>query len=287
MAHFAVVVPTFNRAATLARAVESVLAQSCDDFELVVVDDGSTDGTRNVLEQFGDRVRVVTQQNAGVSAARNTGVSATASPWLVFLDSDDELVPEALSRYLEVADEAQLVVAGTLRVSPDGSKREAVVPDSALILRKRFTPLLAGAFAIRRDVFNRVGGYDDALAYAENTELAWRLRAELTEPGLIEVLSEPLAIVHERVDRGHARSRYDSAKLILERRSYELESEDTAARRNWHASYLCIAAISAAEIGRRGEAITLVSKAIVEQPFVFARYRSAGGVVRRILRRNR
>jgi hypothetical protein len=155
------------------------------------------------------------------------------------------------------------------------------------VLRKRFTPLLAGSFAIRRELFERVGGYEARLAYAENTELAWRLRAPLEKPGSLEVISEPLAVVYERASRGHAQSRYDAAKLILERRSYELESEDRTARRNWHASYLCIAAVNAAEIGRRREACMLVSKAIAEQPFVLARYRSAAGVMRRALRRRR
>jgi hypothetical protein len=285
MFRFSVVVPTYNRAATLRRAIDSVLAQSCDDFELIVVDDGSTDTTATVIESFGDGPRCVSQPNRGVSAARNAGAATASAPWIVFLDSDDELSPDALARYAAAGERVRLVVAGSTRVSPDGDRRQTVLPDRELILSKRFTPLLAGAFAIKRELFAHIGGYDEALAYAENTELAWRLRAELADPDAIEVVPEPLVVVHQRAGRGHAQSRYDAAKVILERRSYEMESDDPRARRDWHAQYLGIAAVSAAELGRRREAITLITRALVEQPFSLARYRNAGGVARRVLRR--
>jgi glycosyltransferase involved in cell wall biosynthesis len=283
MPRFAVVVPTYNREATLARAMESVLQQRGDDFELIVVDDGSTDTTGAVINGFGDRVRSLLQANRGVSAARNAGVAATSAPWIIFLDSDDELSPDALARYGEAGERARLVVAGSTRLSPDTARQETVLPDREAILTKRFTPLLAGAFAIRRDLFAHVGGYDEAFAYAENTELAWRLRAELSDRDAIEVIREPLVVVHHRAVRGHAQSRYDAAKLILERRSYDMESDDPRARREWHAQYLGIAAIGAADLGRRREAIALAAKAVIEQPFVAARYRSAAGVVRRVV----
>src|SRR5690242_2033878 len=134
MPRFSVVVPTYNRAATLPRAIDSVLAQSVDDFELIVVDDGSTDDTDAVLEHFGDRVRVVVQANAGVSAARNAGAAISQAEWLVFLDSDDELVADALEKYATGADAAQLVVAGTTRVTPEGNERQTVLLDRELVL---------------------------------------------------------------------------------------------------------------------------------------------------------
>ena len=103
---FSVIVPVFNRAATLPRCLASVWSQSWADWEIVAVDDGSTDGSRAMLEvQAGPRLRVVAhERNRGVCPARNTGIAAARGEWLVFLDSDDELAgPHALARMAELA----------------------------------------------------------------------------------------------------------------------------------------------------------------------------------------
>src|SRR6185295_2750617 len=91
-----VVVPTYNRARLVVRAVESVLAQTRPPDELIVVDDGSTDDTPAALARFGDRVRLVSQRNAGAAAARNNGLALASRPWAAFLDSDDVWVPDHL-----------------------------------------------------------------------------------------------------------------------------------------------------------------------------------------------
>ena len=85
-----VVIPTYNRAATVPRAIESVLAQTVTDLEVIVVDDGSSDDTGKVLgEMFGDRIRYYAQTNQGASVARNRGVEEARGEWIAFLDSDD------------------------------------------------------------------------------------------------------------------------------------------------------------------------------------------------------
>src|ERR1700728_4898735 len=91
-----VIIPSFNRAHCIAASVESVLAQSFQDFELIVVDDGSTDETQQVLARFGDRIRVIRQDNGGVSAARNAGMRVARGSWIAFQDSDDTWRPEKL-----------------------------------------------------------------------------------------------------------------------------------------------------------------------------------------------
>jgi glycosyltransferase involved in cell wall biosynthesis len=85
-----VVIPTYNRAATVPRAIESVLAQTVSDLEVIVVDDGSSDDTGKVLgEIFGDRIRYYAQANQDASAARNKGIAEAQGEWIAFLDSDD------------------------------------------------------------------------------------------------------------------------------------------------------------------------------------------------------
>ncbi|HMD04385.1 MAG TPA: glycosyltransferase family 2 protein, partial [Candidatus Binatus sp.] len=85
-----VVIPTYNDAGTIAAAVESALAQAFDlEFEVIVVVDGSTDGTRGVLERFGDRIRVIDQNRRGVAGARNTGIRAATAEYIALLDADD------------------------------------------------------------------------------------------------------------------------------------------------------------------------------------------------------
>ena len=109
---FSVVVPTYNRRSMLERALRSVWAQTCDDYELIVVDDGSTDGTAEFLATLGSDVRTVRQENQGPSAARNAGVALARGTYVVFLDSDDELLPDALACYaraIEMASRPSLV----------------------------------------------------------------------------------------------------------------------------------------------------------------------------------
>lgn len=96
-----VIIPTYNRAHCVGEAIESVLSQTFRDFELIVVDDGSTDNTQEVLSKYGSAIRVIRQENSGVSAARNTGIKASRGEWVAFLDSDDLWEPEKLMVQME------------------------------------------------------------------------------------------------------------------------------------------------------------------------------------------
>jgi len=106
---FSVIIPAFNAAATLARAIESVRAQSWPAHEIIVVDDGSTDATADVARQFGDAVRLIRQPNRGVSVARNAGAAAATGDWLAFLDADDWYAPDRIKLHAEwTAEDATL-----------------------------------------------------------------------------------------------------------------------------------------------------------------------------------
>src|SRR6056297_2960635 len=107
MTRVSVIIPTYNRAKTLLRAIDSALAQTIDDLEVVVVDDGSTDNTESVLAAYDDpRVRpVIHETNQGANVARNTGLEHACGEYVAFLDSDDEWHPAKLERQLAVLEE--------------------------------------------------------------------------------------------------------------------------------------------------------------------------------------
>ena len=209
---FSVVIPTLNRAGVLANAMRSVLAQTYADLELIIVDDGSTDDTAAAVKAFADeRVRYLHQSRHGVSAARNAGAEAARGELLVFLDSDDEMEPNAL----EVMSRAQTVhgwdavLGARIMASPDRLRWRTVVPR-----RLAFVP---GAFAIKRSTYSEVGGYDPQLGFGENTAFGWRVRSFLTAQGReMGVLEEPTVVVFTRANREYDIAKYDSARRILD-----------------------------------------------------------------------
>lgn len=158
-------------------AVASILEQTTPPGEIVVVDDGSTDGTAGVLARFGDAVCVIRQSAQGTATGRNRGVAATTGGILAFLDADDLWTPDALERRLERldgTDEPEGVFGRTLQfVSPDlpadEARRLRAGPDAASV------PLL-GALVVRRRLVDRVGPFDESLPSAEGIDWVTRAR---------------------------------------------------------------------------------------------------------------
>jgi len=110
-----IVIPCYNSARFLRAAIDSALAQDYKPIEIIAVDDGSTDETHEILESYGSAIEVVTQANAGVSAARNKGFSVAKGDVIVLLDSDDVLLPSCVSSRLGLLDETVGLVTGGMR----------------------------------------------------------------------------------------------------------------------------------------------------------------------------
>jgi len=168
-----VIIPSFNRAGIVERAIKSVLIQEFQDWELIIVDDGSTDDTKEKLLPFlsHSQISYFHQPNAGVSAARNFGAIKAKGEWLIFLDSDDEFTNDALnyfSKAMSQNKEIQVVIAGYEIKS--GENISTHIPDQSA-----YHPALSGGFMIARDLFLNLGGYDEALKFSENTELFHRV----------------------------------------------------------------------------------------------------------------
>lgn len=194
-----VIVPTFNRADLLPRAIASVRSQTFGDFELIVVDDGSTDGTEAVVAGFPDtRVRYLQQpHNAGVAAARNRGIRAARADLVAFLDSDDEWLPDKLARQVAVFHDASqdlgLVYTGVECVLPGGGRRidrpEARGDVYRQMLGRNVVHGGGSNVMMRRSVVATVGFFDERLSAIEDYEYWLRIarffRVEFVDAPLI------------------------------------------------------------------------------------------------------
>ncbi len=180
MPFFSIIIPTYNRAHCLLSAVQSVLCQTCTDFELIIVDDGSTDGTTALLGTLTDpRLILVRQANHGVAIARNAGIARSQAGWITFLDSDDEVVPDwllAFADMIRVQPESGIIFCGVTQVSTETGQTKIVMPrEMGAIFRNQIGLFLSGAFVVRKDLLLIAGGYDEQLTYSENYELGIRL----------------------------------------------------------------------------------------------------------------
>ncbi|MBS0242171.1 MAG: glycosyltransferase family 2 protein [Proteobacteria bacterium] len=182
-----VVIPTFNRAHTIADAVASVLAQTRPADEIIVVDDGSTDATSERLAEFGDRIIVVGKANGGVSSARNAGIARATGDWVAFLDSDDIWQPQRLAILVGdvQAGTAGVHVADLVLEGPGYEEslfeiRGFVFPNArADIIERPLRLVLSGlsldSIACRREWLAASGGFDTSLRMYEDLDLLTRL----------------------------------------------------------------------------------------------------------------
>jgi glycosyltransferase involved in cell wall biosynthesis len=207
MPKVSVIIPAYNHGHFLGEAVQSVLDQTFPDFELIVVDDGSTDNTKEAVESFKDpRIRYIYQENRGVSAAQNTGIRASSGEYIAILGADDIWLPQNLELKVKVLDsrpEVALVCSdgfifddttgvtlGSMwhLYSPGLNPRRAarqplreLLSRASIFIRPQFTVL-------RREVFTEVGYFDESLRIGED----WEMFIRIVQCFPIEILDVPL-----------------------------------------------------------------------------------------------
>jgi GT2 family glycosyltransferase len=167
---FSIVIPVYNREKYVCQAIDSVLSQTFADFELIAVDDGSTDGSLALLKSYGSRIRVIQQKNSGPEVARNTGVAAARGEYIALLDSDDFFFPTALEKYDQVirAFDSPPMVVGSESYYRDGSPVpvQPVTTGPVEVLKfqdclsKTVTlSIMCSLFLIRKAVYEEIGGF--------------------------------------------------------------------------------------------------------------------------------
>lgn len=181
-----VIIPTYNRAKYVTKVIDSVLSQTYTDYEIIVVDDGSTDNTREVLGSYMDKITYKYQENAGVSAARNTGIRIASGQWIAFLDSDDIWLPDKLASQMRCVNRTHAKVCFTnveftekkKKLSKGKQYGEEVFQEPFDLILQDSLVLYVQSLLIDQRLLQKLGGYDERLKLAEDTSLIYNLAFE-------------------------------------------------------------------------------------------------------------
>jgi len=212
MACVSVIIPAYNSAKHLPEALDSVFKQTYRDFELVVVDDGSTDDTRKVLDEYKNRITYLYQENGGPSKARNAGIRAAKGPYLAFLDADDLWLPNKLGHQIKLIEsdsrlglvfsdaeffggEAPLVGSyWKQRGCYDEMVSEPRMIPNAFSKLMKINFILPSTALVKRDCFEKAGLFDESLRYVEDKDMWLRISVHYPTMGCV-----PYPLVKRRV----------------------------------------------------------------------------------------
>lgn len=206
MCNVSIIIPTYNCAQYISETIDSALAQTYRDFEIIVVDDGSTDNTKEVLKKYGSQIKLIYQENRGVSAARNIGISRSEGQYVAFLDADDIWLPNKLKAQVEIMNanpDVGLIFTDGVKIDekpgatlkpkdwraisndPEGfwcKIGKAPINDGIILKGNYFKDLLLGnlvfftsAVLIRKECFENIGYLDEELLSSEDYDLWLRM----------------------------------------------------------------------------------------------------------------
>ena len=198
-----VVMPAFNSSDFIAKAIESILNQTFQDFELILVDDGSTDNTLEIMRHYrqqDNRIQIIQSKHVGCSRARNLGINQSKFPWIAVMDADDIALPKRFAKQIEAANANPKVVAWGTYVHHVNLKEEVLsLQKHGLLTEEEFYDnmkrgdvpfVIHPTSLIKKEILLRVGGYDSKFSDADDFELFDRL----SDHGPILVIPEPLLL---------------------------------------------------------------------------------------------
>lgn len=273
-----IVMPLYNKEREVARAIRSVLAQSLQNFELIVVNDGSTDTSVEQVRLFDDvRIRLIEQPNQGVSAARNRGVADARSDLVAFLDADDEWLPDFLSTILGLHrkyPDAKILATSYLMRSHEGSQRQAIlrrVPedfhegildDYFLVAVNSDPPVCSSAVTVDKNALKSIGGFPLGIRCGEDL-LTW---ARLACKFSIAYSREPLVVFWEPAHVFDRAGRFDDVGDPVGYELCKLYHNAPAAKRKGIRAYLTLwhrmRAILSLQLGKRVDCLRSVGRSI-------------------------
>lgn len=275
-----VVIPAFNMQDLVGRAVESALAQTYGQTEILVIDDGSTDETRAVVQAFGEPVRLISKSNGGLSSARNRGIAEASGEFIAYLDADDYWEAEKLARQIDhmrarrdvgfcstatrVVDAKGTVLNIWQCPCADGQILKIIFEANATV------PGSGSSVVVRADVQRHVGPFDEQLRSLEDIDMWMRLAAEAS----YTCIPEPLTVIRKRPGSmsRHLDVMRESAIRVMRKNRHLLNPEDRG--RFWESAYAAMLTDYAKwefRAGRKLAALAHVTEAAMRAPIARGR----------------
>ena len=271
-----VIIAAYNGAATVGEAIESAIAQDIDETEIIVVNDGSTDSTSRVLEQYKPAIRIIDRTNGGLCAARNSGVAASSGEYVALLDADDAWLSGRLRRTVEALNrnpEAVVAFSDYLPMNESGNLLEATCAQSAPShddLLKSAWPIVPSAATIRRSALNQAGGFCEEFKGCAGGEdqYLWLL---LSEQGPFEYIPEAL-VIHRRTSPMEIVEKYEAGRRTFVRLVGHRYGAQASARmregKNFFAGILLAGALAQIDEGNLHAASKMLWRSLRYRPFL-------------------
>ena len=261
MPYFTIIIPSFNRVHVIDRAIQSILNQTYPDWELIIVDDGSTDNTKEILTPIlaDKRIKYIYQDNAGVCAARNAGARVAEGNYLIFLDSDDIVENNWLHDfYEEIENKTADIVYCSVKIQNYNNTIEYIDVDNPYGNHKGKGTDLAGSWAVKKQIFCEVGMYDENIKFGENNELRLRINSLNFNIGIIKKYN----LIYFASKYGGSKNYQNKINSIL----YILDKHKDYYNKNSHVKKLFLqsAAVSAVRIKQTKKANDLFKLALSE-----------------------
>lgn len=270
-----IITPTYNRAVLVQTTIRSILDQTYQDWELIIVDDGSTDDTEQAIQPFlaDGRIKYIKKKNSGQADSLNAGAVHAQGDFITFLDSDDEAYPNWLETvHNNIREDTGILCVGARRKYPDGSLIQEGMNEFRFFGKTIYLKFTCGSLFIRRHIFSDIRGYDASLRSNIQTDLGYRLLAWLHHSTFKAVVVNEYLVqinVHdgERIRTNWKRRREGGIQFIQKHYGFIYEND-----RKEIANIYSTIAYSSYKLHQRNESVKYLFKAIRHNPVRWVNY---------------